>query len=212
MLRLHGYWRSTASYRVRIALNLKGLTYAQATHDLRKGEHQSPHYLELAPQGLVPALETDAGVITQSLPILEWLEERFPEPGLLPDDPFGRGLVRSMAQLVAADIHPLNNLRVLSRLRSEAGFDEVQINAWIGHWTTSGFTALERLVSRHGGNYAFGDRPTLADCLLVPQVYSACRFGVDLSPFPQLIAAAQSAEAIPAVQAAHPDRQPDADR
>jgi len=212
MLRLHGYWRSTASYRVRIALNLKEVPYLQATHDLRRSENREPAYLELAPQGLVPALETEDGVITQSLAILEWLEERFPAPALLPSDTFSRSLVRSMALTVAADIHPLNNLRVLNTLRIEAAFDERETNDWISRWIISGFTALERFVARHGGRYAFGDAPTLADCLLVPQVYSARRFGVDLAPFPKLVAAAVAAEGLPAVEAAHPDRQPDADR
>jgi maleylpyruvate isomerase len=211
MLRLHGYWRSTASYRVRIALNLKGLPFAQATHDLRVAEQRAPEYLDLAPQGLVPALDSDAGVITQSLAILEWLEEQWPTPALLPRDPYDRAIVRSMALLVAADVHPLNNLRVLTWLRGEGQLDEDKIAVWMARWIGDGFAALEQLIVRHGGRYAFGDTPSFADCAIVPQVYGARRFGIDLEPFPRLLSASAAAEALPAVQAAHPARQPDAD-
>jgi maleylpyruvate isomerase len=210
-LRLHGYWRSTASYRVRIALNLKGLAYQQAPHDLRLGEQRAPAYLELAPQGFVPALETGGQMITQSLAILEWLEERFPQPALLPADPDGRAVVRSMAALIACDIHPLNNLRVLQALRSDLAADQSQVDAWIGRWIGDGFAALEALLARHGGAYAFGDAPTLADCCLAPQVYSAERFKVDLAPYPRIRAAAARAGELKAFAEAHPSRQPDAD-
>jgi maleylpyruvate isomerase len=210
-LRLHGYWRSTASYRVRIALNLKGIAYEQAAHDLRLGEQRDPGYRAIAPQGLVPALETDGLVVTQSLAILEWLEERFPEPALLPADPDGRAVVRSMAALIACDIHPLNNLRVLQALRSQLSADEPQVEAWIGRWIGEGFAALEELLARHGGAFAYGDAPSLADCCLVPQVYSAERFKVDLAPYPRIRAAAARAGELAAFVAAHPARQPDAD-
>jgi maleylpyruvate isomerase len=210
-LRLHGYWRSTASYRVRIALNLKGIAYEQAAHDLRLGEQRDPGYRAIAPQGLVPALETDGLVVTQSLAILEWLEERFPEPALLPADPNGRAVVRSMAALIACDIHPLNNLRVLQALRSQLSADEPQVEAWIGRWIGEGFAALEELLGRHGGAFAYGDAPSLADCCLVPQVYSAERFKVDLAPYPRIHAAAARAGELAAFVAAHPARQPDAD-
>jgi len=210
-LRLHGYWRSTAAYRVRIGLNLKGLAYEQAAHDLRTGAQRDPGYLALAPQGLVPALETPTGVFTQSLAILEWLEERFPQPPLLPADPDRRAVVRAMAELVACDIHPLNNLRVLNALRAELGADQAQVDAWIARWIADGFEALEQLIAQHGGAFAYGDAPTLADCCLVPQVYSAERFKVDLGPFPRLRAAAARAGELEAVAAAHPARQPDAD-
>jgi maleylpyruvate isomerase len=210
-LRLHGYWRSTASYRVRIALNVKGLAHEQTTHDLRLGAQREPGYRALAPQGLVPALEADGRVVTQSLAILEWLEERFPEPRLLPADADGRAVVRSMAALIACDIHPLNNLRVLQALRSDLGADEAQVEAWIGRWIGEGFAALEALLAGHGGGFAYGDTPTLADCCLVPQVYSAERFKVDLAPYPRIRAAAARAGELPAFAAAHPSRQPDAD-
>lgn len=212
MLRLHGYWRSTASYRVRIALNLKGLDYQQVTHDLRTGAHQDPAYLALAPHGLVPALETPDGAIVESPAILEWLEERYLEPRLLPEDLMGRAIVRAMAALVACDIHPLNNLRILKVLRTEFGADQAAIDAWIARWVGEGFAALEALVGRHGRGFAFGDQPSLADCLIVPQVYAADRFKLDLGAFPAIRAAAERAGALEPVRAAHPDRQPDADR
>jgi maleylpyruvate isomerase len=210
-LTLHGYWRSTASYRVRIALNLKGLAYDQATHDLRTGAQRAPAYLALAPQGLVPALESPEGTFTQSLAILEWLEEHWPQPALLPSDGDGRAIVRGMMGLIAADIHPLNNLRVLNALREQFGASPDQVQAWISRWITEGFAALERMVGDHGGAFAYGDKPSLADCCLVPQVYSAERFGVDLSPFPALCRVAEGARGLSAVAQAHPSRQPDAD-
>jgi maleylpyruvate isomerase len=212
MLTLHGYWRSSAAYRVRIALNLKGLAYAQSTHDLRQNAQRDPSYLALAPHGLVPALETEAGRLIESLAILEWLEETAPQPALLPADPQGRAMVRAMAALVACDIHPLHNLRVLRDLRTRFGADQEAVNGWAAHWIAQGFAGLEALIAAHGGGFAFGDAPTLADCCLVPQVYSAERFGVDLEPFPHIRGAAERASSLPAVQAAHPDRQPDADR
>jgi maleylpyruvate isomerase len=209
---LHGYWRSTASYRVRIALNLKGVAHDPQTHDLRQGEQRADAYLRLNAQGLVPALEIDGTVLTQSLAILEWLDEVHPAPPVLPATPAARAVVRAMASVIASDIHPLNNLRVLNRLRGDFAASETQVQAWIARWIDEGFTALERLVERHGGAFAFGDSPTLADCCLVPQLYSAERFAVDLSPFPRLTAAGARARALPAFAAAHPDRQPDADR
>jgi maleylpyruvate isomerase len=208
---LHGYWRSTASYRVRIALNLKGAAYDQATYDLRTGAHRDSAYLALAPQGLVPALETDSGPLTQSLAILEWVEERWPEPALLPSDAHGRAIVRAMAGMIVADTHPLNNLRVLQQLRTQFSATPQQVESWAAHWITEGFSALEPLVDEHGGAFAFGDHPTLADCVLVPQMYSAERFGVDLTPFARLRRATFSALALEGVAAAHPARQPDAD-
>jgi len=209
-LTLHGYWRSSASYRVRIALNLKGVTYGQATHDLRVGAQHEPAYLLLAPQGLVPALESPDGSLTQSVAILEWLEERWPTPALLPADPYGRAIVRAMVNLIAADIHPLNNLRVLEVLREQFSATPDQVQTWITRWITEGFTALERLITIYSGAFAFGDQPSLADCALVPQVYSAERFGVDLGPFEHLSRVAAAALALGPVAAAHPSNQPDA--
>lgn len=207
---LHGYWRSTTSYRTRIALNLKGVTYRQATLDLRSDAHRSEAFKTLNPQGLVPALEIEEAVLTQSPAILEWLEECYPLPRLLPADLTERAIVRAMSAAVGCDIHPLNNLRVLTALRSDLGVTEDQISAWIARWISDGFAALEVLIGRHGNGFSFGAAPTLADCYLVPQVYSAERFGVDLKPYPQLVAAAQRARALDPVVAAHPDLQPDA--
>lgn len=206
MLKLHGYWRSGTSYRTRIALNLKGLAYEQVGVDLRTGVQKSPEYLALNPQGLVPALEADGRVLTQSPAILEWLEETYPEPPLLPKHPADRAEVRAMAALIGCDVHPLNNLRVL-RAIGELGAEQ---NAWAGRWIAAGFEALERHVERRGCRFSFGDAPTLADCYLVPQVYSARRFEVDLSPYPRLLAVEGALQALPAVATAHPDRQPDA--
>ncbi|WP_294203885.1 maleylacetoacetate isomerase [uncultured Sphingomonas sp.] len=189
-LTLHGYWRSSAAYRVRLALGLKGLSYDSIAHDLRTGAQRAEAYRALQPQGLVPALETSDGVLIQSPAILEWIEERYPDPALLPEDSAGRAMVRAMAAIVACDIHPINNLRVLTHLREELHADEAAIRRWIGRWVIEGFAALETLIARHGTGYAYGDRPTLADCHILPQVYNAERFAVDLTPFPKLIAAA----------------------
>jgi len=210
-MRLHDYWRSGAAYRVRIALNLKGLAYDQIAHDLRTGAQAEPAYAAINPQMLVPALETNGLALSQSLAIIEWLEECYPAPTLLPADPDSRAIVRAMAGLIACDIHPLNNLRVLTALRRELDIGEAQISAWIARWIGEGFAALETMIARHGGTYAFGDTPGLADCCLVPQLYSAERFAVPLDAFPRIVAAGAAARMLPAIAAAHPDRQPDAD-
>ena len=208
---LHGYWRSSAAYRVRIGLALKGLSHDSSAHDLRTGAQKSPDYLALNPQGLVPALEVDGQIIVQSAAILEWLEETHPTPALLPSDPMDRARVRGMAGLIASDIHPLNNLRVLKQLRQEFDLDQAGVDAWAGHWIAAGFDALEILTARDGGGWCFGDVPTLADCYLVPQLYSARRFNLDLTPWPELVAIEARALAHPAFVKAHPDAQPDAD-
>jgi maleylpyruvate isomerase len=208
---LHGYWRSGTAYRTRIALNLKGLAYEQRGVDLRQGEQRSAAYLALNPQGLVPALEVDDLVLTQSPAILEWLEETRPEPPLLPKGAADRARVRAMAALVGCDIHPLNNLRALKVLRQDFAADQAATDAWAGRWIASGFAALETLVSHHGHGWAWGETPTLADCYLIPQIYSARRFHVALDAYPRLLAIEAAAEAHPAFIAAHPDRQPDAD-
>jgi len=208
---LHGYWRSSASYRLRITLNLKGLAYTQRTHDLRTGAQRDPAYLAIAPHGLVPALEHDGTVLVESPAILEWLEARWPTPPLLPANPNDAAMVRAMAALVACDIHPLQNLRVLKALKSKFGAEQAQTDAWAAHWIAEGFAALERLLERHSGFFAFGDAPSLADCFIVPQVYNARRFGVDLIAFPTVRAVEAAMLILPAVAAAHPDLQPDAD-
>ena len=178
--------------------------------DLRAGVQRSEAFQALNPQGLVPALEFDGRVLTQSPAILEWLEERFPEPPLLPARPDARAQVRAMAAIIGCDIHPLNNLRVLKAVR-DLGADDAGVNAWAGRWITAGFDALEAFVRKHGGAWCFGDLPTFVDCYLVPQVYSARRFAVDLGPWPLIGAVDERAASHPAFQAAHPDRQPDAD-
>ncbi len=208
---LHGYWRSTTSYRVRITLNLKGVAYRQVTHDLRTGAQRGDDYRAVNAQGLVPALALDDQILTQSPAILEWLDERYASPPLLPASIDDRAVVRAMAALIACDIHPINNLRVLNVLRRDFGADDVGVERWIARWIDDGFAALEQLVARHGAGYAFGDAPTIADCHLIPQIYSAERFGVSMAPYPRLAAVAAQARAIPAFAAAHPDRQADAD-
>ncbi len=208
---LHGYWRATAPYRVRIGLNLKGLAFDYATVNLLGGAQKSDAYRALNAQGLVPALEADGQVLTQSLAILEWLEETHPSPPILPPDPAGRAVVRAMAAIVACDIHPLNNLRVLQALGDlghPMGGDEQR--AWAARWIDEGFAALEPMVARHGAGFAFGETPTLADCCLIPQIWSSSRFSVDMAPYPALAAVAARAADHPAFAAAHPDRQPDA--
>ncbi len=207
-LRLYSAWRATAPYRVRIGLAIKGLAYDYSGVDLLAGQQRSPAYRAVNPQGLTPALEVDGRVLTQSLAILEWLEETHPEPAILPKAPFERHTVRAMAGIVACDIHPLNNTRVAAALVG-LEMSETDRLAWIQRWIVDGFTALEPMVARDGRGFAFGDTPTIADCCLVPQVYSARRFSVDLTAFPAIVAAADHAAAQPAFAAAHPDRQPD---
>ncbi|WP_293826752.1 maleylacetoacetate isomerase [uncultured Brevundimonas sp.] len=208
---LHGYWRSGASYRVRIALALKGIGYDLAAHDLRTGEQKAADYLAVNPQGMVPALQTGDRVLIQSPAILEWLEETHPSPPLLPSGADDRAAVRAMCALIGCDIHPLNNLRVLKALRADFAADQAAVNAWAAAWIAPGFDALQALVDRHGADWCFGDAPTLADCYMIPQLYSARRFDMDLSPWTHLLAVEARAQAHPAFEAAHPDRQPDAD-
>ncbi len=208
---LHGYFRSGTSYRTRIALNLKGLSYETHGVDLRTGAQKSDAYLALNPQGMVPALETPEGVLVQSPAILEWLEERHPRPPLLPENAMDRATVRAMAAVIGCDIHPLNNLRVLKALRSQFEADQAMVDDWAARWITPGFETLEILVARHGRGWSFGDTPGLIDCYLIPQIYSARRFNVPLDAFPRLLAIEAAAADHPAFIAAHPDRQPDAD-
>ncbi len=208
---LHDYWRSGAAYRVRIGLNLKGVSYDQRGVDLRTGAQASAAFLALNPQGLVPALEVEGMVLTQSPAILEWLEEARPGAPLLPADPVDRVRVRAMAALIGCDIHPLNNLRVGKALRETFGADQAAVDAWAARWILPGFEALERMVEVHGQGWCFGAAPTLADCYLIPQIYSARRFNVPLEAFSRLLAIDAKASAHPAFVAAHPANQPDAD-
>jgi maleylpyruvate isomerase len=207
---LHGYWRSGTSYRTRIALNLKGLNYTQVPVNLLAGEQREDAYRALNRQGLVPALVVGEKVLTQSSAILEWLEECYPAPPLLPADADSRAIVRAMAMTVACDIHPLNNLRILKALKNDLGAGDAARDAWAARWISDGFAALEVMIARNGGRYAYGDTLTIADCHIVPQVYSARRFNVPLDAYPALMNAAEAAMAVPEVAAAHPDRQPDA--
>ncbi|MGJ5208102.1 maleylacetoacetate isomerase [Bradyrhizobium sp. HKCCYLR20261] len=210
-MKLHGYFRSSASYRVRIALNLKGLTAEHLPHHLRKGEQRAPAFLAINPQGLVPALEDDGGIVLiQSLAIIEWLDELHPEPPLLPSDPLRRAQVRAFAQVLACDTHPVQNLKVLARLR-ELGLPEDKVTAWAGWANREGLAACEALVKHEPGPFCFGATPTLADLCLVPQLGNARRFGVDVAAFPRLLQAEAAAKAMPAFADAAPERQPDAE-
>ena len=207
-LRLYSAWRATAPYRVRIGLALKGLAYDYSGVDLLAGQQRSPEYRAVNPQGLTPALVVDGEVLTQSLAILEWLEETHPEPAILPTGALERHTVRAMAGIIACDIHPLNNTRVAGAL-TKLGMSDADRLAWTQRWIVDGFTALEPMIARDGRGFAFGETPTIADCCLIPQVYSARRFDVDLTPFPAIVAVADHANTLPAFIAAHPDQQPD---
>jgi maleylpyruvate isomerase len=210
-MKLHGYFRSSAAYRVRIALNLKGLRAEHLPHHLRKGEQCAPAYLLINPQGLVPTLEDDTGaIITQSLAIIEWLEETHPAPPLLPKQPLQRAKVRAFALAIACDTHPVQNLKVLTRLR-ELGVSEDQVTGWAGWVNREGLAACEKLVAKEPGPFCFGAQPTMADLCLVPQLANARRFGVDVNAYPRLLQAEAAAKAIPAFADAAPDKQPDAE-
>jgi maleylpyruvate isomerase len=207
---LHGYFRSTASWRVRIALGLKGLEAMQVAHHLRKGEQRAPAYLALNPQGLLPSLVTDDGaVLTQSLAIIEYLDEIAPEPALLPAEPVLKAKVRAVAQAVACDIHPVQNLKVLQRLR-ELGLGEELVQAWASTTIEEGLDAVDRLLADQPGPFAFGDAPSLADLCIVPQLGNARRFGVELR-WPRLVALEAACLELPAFQNAAPGQQPDAE-
>jgi maleylpyruvate isomerase len=207
---LHGYFRSSAAWRVRIALHLKGLTVENRYQHLRKGEQLSPEYLAINPQGLLPSLILDDGaVLTQSLAICEYLDEQYPDPALLPSDPISRARVRAFAQVIACDIHPVQNLRVLKALQAR-GQTPDDTQSWARDVIGSGFDALETLVDGHSQPYAFGGSPTLADICLVPQMANARRFGVALR-WPRLAAIEAACLALPAFAGTHPDLQPDAE-
>lgn len=211
-MRLYTYFRSSAAYRVRIGLNLKGLAYeAVPVHLLRGGGEQLlPSYRAVNAAGLVPALD-DGAILTQSLAILEYLDETHPEPALLPPDPLGRARVRALAQSIACDIHPIGNLRVLKYLTEVLQVPDDAKAAWSRHWIAEGFTALETMLAAvpERGRYCHGDTPTLADCCLVPQVFNARRFSVDLTPYPTIVAIDAACSAIAAFAEAHPERQAD---
>lgn len=210
-MRLHGYFRSSASWRVRIALNLKGVSVSHSFHHLRRGEQRASDYLALNPQGLVPALELDNGaVLTQSLAIIEWLDETYPTPPLLPFDKIQRAKVRSFALVLAADTHPIQNLKVLNALR-KLGVPEDSVTAWAADANTEGLEACEALLSNVDGPYCFGAAPTLADICLGPQLGNARRFGVDLSRFPRLLEAEAACLRLAAFSHATPDHQQDAE-
>jgi maleylpyruvate isomerase len=210
-MKLHGYFRSSASYRVRIALNLKGLGAEHLPHHLRKGEQRDPAYLAINPQGLVPTLEDNVGaVLTQSLAIIEWLEETYPEPPLLPKDPLRRAGVRAFAMALACDTHPVQNLKVLARLR-QLGLPEEKVTEWAAWANREGLSACEILIGGESGPFCFGAAPTMADLCLVPQLANARRFGVDLDGFPRLLKAEAAAKDNKAFADAAPDRQPDAE-
>jgi maleylpyruvate isomerase len=207
---LYGYALSSASYRVRIALNLKGLEVATVPVHLRRGEQRQPEFLQLNSQGFVPALRLDDGeVLTQSMAIIEYLDETYPQPPLLPAAPAARARARALCQLIACDVHPLNNLRVLKYLEAQLGLDENARNAWYRHWIQAGFEALEQSLTRDSskGRFCHGDAPGMADVLLVPQVFNARRFSVDLAAYSRIRAIDAACREIPAFAAAAPERQ-----
>jgi maleylpyruvate isomerase len=212
---LYSYWRSSAAYRVRIALNLKGIRYeTQAIHLVRDGGEQTkPAYLEINPQGLVPAFAADDLVISQSLAIVEYLEEKWPEPALLPRDLAGRARVRSLALMIACDIHPLNNSRVQNYLRQDLGVSEEARLGWYRHWVSTGFRAIETRLREEAetGRFCHGEAPGLADLVLVPQVYNAQRFDCDLSTFPTVMRINDTCLELDAFSQAAPEAQPDAE-
>jgi maleylacetoacetate isomerase len=213
-MKLYDYFRSSAAYRVRIALNLKGLAPERTFIHLRKGAQRGDDYLAVNPQGLVPALVTDDGtVLTQSLAIIEFLDETVPTPALLPGNPADRARVRALALAIACDIHPLDNLRVLRYLLHTVGVEEAQKDAWYKYWIDVGLEALEAAVARDPatGRFCHGDAPTLADICLVPQLANARRVAMDLSPYPTLTRIEAACQALPAFAAAEPSRQPDAE-
>lgn len=209
-LTLYGYWRSSAAYRVRLALAWKRLDATAVPIDLRLGQQVAPGFVARNPQGLVPLLVDGDSAISQSLAIIEYLEELHPEPPLLPATPLTRARVRAAALMVAADIHPINNLRVLKYLKSPLGHDQASIDAWARHWITAGFTALEAFAAEHGGRFVHGDALSIADLCLVPQLYNARRVATDLAAFPRLLAIESAINAQDFAQVAHPANQPDA--
>ena len=214
MMRFYGYFRSSSAYRCRIAFNLKGIETDFVSVHLRRngGEQKTPEYRAINPQALVPSLVVDDDLtLTQSLAIIEWLDETHPEPALLPKDVNLRAKVRAFAQIIACEIHPLQNLRVLQYLKTELGQGQEEADAWCQRWIGEGLAACEAMLVKEGmsGRFCFGDEPTLADICLVPQVFSAARFKVDLTDMPRIREIHAACEALPAFADAHPARQPD---
>jgi maleylacetoacetate isomerase len=212
-VKLYNYFRSSAAYRVRIALNLKGLAWQHVGVHLVKGEQRSAEYLALNPAGLLPLLiDDDASAITQSLAIIEYLDEKYPHTlPLMPRETLARAQVRAASLSLACDVHPLNNARVLAYLTNELQATQAQKDAWIAHWITTGLDALEKsfALSNASGAFCFGNAPTMADCVLVPQVFSARRFNVDVAKYPRIAAIDAHCNTLPAFQTAHPSKQPD---
>jgi maleylacetoacetate isomerase len=202
---LHDYWRSSAAYRVRICLELKGVAYERVAVNLLAGDQRGSENLAVNPQGFVPTLVVDGRPLTQSLAIVDWLDATFPDPPMVSKDAFVRSGQLARALAAAADIHPLNNLRVLKRLEAQFGANQAAKDAWYAHWIVEGLTALERMAEG-AGSFLGGDAPDIADICLVPQLANARRFDVPLEPYPRLLAADAAMQALPAVQAAHPDR------
>jgi maleylacetoacetate isomerase len=210
VLTLHSFFRSSASWRVRICLALKGISYQMVPINLRDPAKDLPEYRALNPQGFVPTLITEEGSLIQSLAIIDYLDSKYSEPPLLPRASIARARVQAMANLIACDIHPLNNLRVLNYLRTSLGTSEPQISAWYRHWVEEGLAALEQMVRAYGGTYCYGVRITLADICLAPQMYNARRFAVDLTPYPTLRSIDLHLQSLPAITESAPEKQIDA--
>ena len=211
-MRLYTYFRSSAAFRARIALNLKGLAYDPVFIHLAKGEHRKPAYAGAHPQALLPTLIDGGNALSQSLAIIEYLDETHPQPPLLPRDALGRARVRSLSLLVACEIHPLNNLRVLQYLKRQLGQSEEQINAWYRHWIADGLAKLEADLARGGtGKFCHGDTPSMADCCLVPQIFNAKRYDSDLAPYPTVMRVFEACMKLEAFDRAQPSKQPDAE-
>ncbi len=208
-MKLYSYFRSSAAYRVRIALALKGLDADILPINLLKGEQKSDDYLAINPQGLIPSLQVGDALLSQSLAIMEYLEEVDNTVPLLPSHPVARAAVRAMAQLIACEVHPLNNLRVLQYLTGELGVDDATKMTWYAHWIHQGFISLEAMLTQHAGQFCYGDTPTMADCCLIPQVYNAKRFKVELSSYPTIMRIYEHCNSLPAFIQAKPENQID---